>query len=162
MQNLTWPDLKVYLALPSNAKSSYTTVSSSYLIFTKNSFEFITYVPLDGGTFQLDFETNYKDTIIVLDPGPTSTVTSVASSATNVTLLAENINRKFFSLSNDSNQDVYVKFGATATSSSFTIKMAKKSGTQLAYYESPNNCYTGKIDAIWDSANGSMRITEIT
>ena len=86
----------------------------------------------------------------------TGTTTSVASSATNVTLLASNANRLGATIFNDSTQNLFVKFGATASSSSFAVKM-----TPGTYYEVPFN-YTGIIDGIWASANGNARITELT
>ncbi len=86
----------------------------------------------------------------------TGTTTSVASSATNVTLLASNANRLGATIFNDSTQNLFVKFGATASSSSFAVKM-----TPGTYYEVPFS-YTGIIDGIWASANGNARITELT
>src|SRR5690606_7543498 len=74
---------------------------------------------------------------------------NVSSSATNVTLLASNSSRKGASIMSDSTQILYVKFGATASATSFHIKMAP--GT---YAEVPFG-YTGIIDGIWASANGS-------
>lgn len=86
-----------------------------------------------------------------------STVTSVAASATNVTLLSSNASRTGAAFFNDSTSIAYLKLGATATTSSFTVKMISNS-----YYELPDPCYTGIIDCIWDSATGSMRITELS
>ncbi len=86
-----------------------------------------------------------------------ASVTSVNSSATNVTLVSSNIVRQGLILFNDSSQTVYVKFGATASSSDYTFKILAG-----GYYESPGDLiYTGRIDAIWASANGSMKITEL-
>lgn len=86
-----------------------------------------------------------------------SAVTSVADSASNVTLLASNANRLGATIYNDSTVALYVKLGATASTTSFTIKMAAD-----AYYEVPFG-YTGIIDGIWASdASGSARITELT
>lgn len=85
---------------------------------------------------------------------------NVSSSATNVTLLASNTARLQATLYNDSTSNCYVKLGATASSSSFHTKMAPG-----GYYELPqtkNGVYTGIIDGIWVSANGSMRVGEIT
>lgn len=89
-------------------------------------------------------------------PG-TSSVTSVASSASSVSLLASNANRRAATIYNDSSADLYVKFGATASSSSFTVKMAANS-----YFEFPQPCYTGAVDGIWGSATGAARLTELT
>lgn len=84
-------------------------------------------------------------------------LTNVSSSASNVTLLASNANRKGAIFVNDSTSAVYVKFGATATTSSFTYKLFATQTLEL-----PWPIYTGQIDAIWDSANGAMRVTETT
>lgn len=86
----------------------------------------------------------------------TSAVTSVASSATNVTILALNAQRRGATIYNDSSAILYLKLGATASTSSFTVKMQAES-----YYEVPAQ-YTGIIDGLWASATGSARITEIT
>ncbi len=85
-----------------------------------------------------------------------ATVTSVASSASNVTLLAASraSGRYIF---NDSTQILYVKFGATATASSYTVQIGAG-----GYYEFPNTpLYMGRVDGIWASANGNARITEV-
>jgi len=86
----------------------------------------------------------------------TSTVTSVVSLATNVTLLASNSSRKGASVFNDSTQVLSLKLGATASATSFTVKMDAGD-----YYEVPYG-YTGIIDGIWVSANGNARVTELT
>jgi hypothetical protein len=87
----------------------------------------------------------------------TSTVTSVAGSASSVQLLASTAGRKAAYFYNDSTADCYLKLGTTASTSSFTVKMVSNS-----FYELPQPCYTGRIDAIWTSATGNIRITEIT
>lgn len=89
-------------------------------------------------------------------PAPNATVTSVNSSASNVTLLAANQGRRGAYIYNDSTAVLYVKLGATASTSSFTVQMASETGWQV-----PDN-YTGIIDGIWASANGSAMVTEIT
>lgn len=95
-------------------------------------------------------------TVSVVQKTGTATLTNVASSATNVTLLAANTARKGATLYNDSTQVCYVKFGATASSTSFTVPLATNT-----YYEVPGG-YTGILDGIWVSANGNMRVTELT
>lgn len=85
-----------------------------------------------------------------------ATITNVASSASSVSLLASNTARRGVTLYNDTDKACYVKFGATASTTSFTVKLQPN-----AYYEMPEPIYTGAIDGIWDSApTGSMRITE--
>lgn len=88
----------------------------------------------------------------------TNSVTSVAASATNVTLLSSSATRKGAYFFNDADKYCYLKLGTTATTASYTIKMAAGS-----FYEIPYPCYTGRIDGIWEAApTGSMRITELT
>lgn len=86
----------------------------------------------------------------------TGTTTTVASSATSVTLLASNNARMGASIFNDSTAILYVKFGATASTTSFIAKLQPDD-----LYEVPFG-YTGIIDGIWASATGNARITEIT
>jgi hypothetical protein len=86
----------------------------------------------------------------------TATLLNVDSSTTSGTLVAANATRKGASIHNDSTAVLYVKFGATASATSFTVKMAAD-----AHYEVPFG-YTGRIDGIWASANGAARVTELT
>lgn len=81
----------------------------------------------------------------------TATVTQQADQATNVTLQAANASRKGLSIFNDSTEILYIKFGATATTTSYTVKIAAQ-----GYWELPrgNGLYTGIIDGIWAN-NGS-------
>lgn len=87
----------------------------------------------------------------------TATLTNVSGSASSVTLLSLNANRKGFMIYNDSNADLYVKFGTTASVTSFTVKLGKDE-----FYEMNERVYTGRIDGIWSSATGAARITELT
>jgi hypothetical protein len=91
-------------------------------------------------------------------PGTTTnTVTStVAGSASSVTILAANGGRKGATVVNDSTVLLYLKLGTTASATDYTVKMAADQ-----YYEVPFN-YTGRIDGIWASATGNARITELT
>mgnify|MGYP001566810534 FL=1 len=87
----------------------------------------------------------------------TATLTSVASSAVSVVLLASNAVRRRFIIVNDSTKLLYVALAATASATAFSIPIAKE-----GVYESPLNDYTGVISGIWTSANGFARVTEIT
>lgn len=87
----------------------------------------------------------------------TPALANVAGSASSVTLLASNASRLQAMLFNDSAAALYIKFGATASTSSFTVKVAAG-----GYFELPHPCYTGVLDGIWDSATGNARITEVT
>lgn len=87
----------------------------------------------------------------------TGTTSTVAASVSNGTLLSANTARKSFILYNDSSSAVYVKFGTTASSTDFTLKMIANST-----FIGDLPVYLGRIDAIWVRATGNMRITELT
>lgn len=112
-----------------------------------------TYADGDNSVFHFDERGRL---INRLAPGGTGTTSNVAGSASSVTLLTANTARIGATIFNDSTEDLLVKFGATASSTSFTVKLA-----QDDYYEVPAN-YIGIIDGIWGAATGSARITEIT
>lgn len=95
-------------------------------------------------------------TIPVTEVRPASaTLANVASSASNVTLQASNTARRVWKVFNDSTAVLYVKFGATASATSYTVQIAAG-----GFYEMEPPVYTGIIDGIWASANGNARVTE--
>ena len=55
---------------------------------------------------------------------------------------------------NDSTQVLYLLFGTTASSSSYTVQIAAG-----GYFEFPQPAYAGNVDGIWASANGNARLT---
>ena len=99
--------------------------------------------------------TNAIGTVTIAKSG-TATLSNVASSATSVTLLSAAATRLGATFVNDSTQICYVKFGTTASATDYSVRMYPND-----YFELPFN-YTGRIDAIWASANGNMRVTELT
>ena len=87
-----------------------------------------------------------------------SNVTSVDDTNTSTTLLPPNNNRKGFIIFNNSNAILYVKLGATASTTSFTYRL-----TSYGTVNETNFRYTGIIDGIWASdASGNAQITELT
>lgn len=84
-----------------------------------------------------------------------ATLSNVSASASSVTLLNANPSRAGSSVMNDSSNILYIKLGATASTSSYTVKVLAG-----GYYETPFN-YLGRIDGIWDGTNGAARITEL-
>jgi len=86
----------------------------------------------------------------------TATHSNVSASATNVTVLAANTARLGATIYNDSNSPVNIKLAATASATSFAVRMSPG-----GYYEIPFG-YNGIIDGIWDVANGSARVVEFT
>lgn len=87
-------------------------------------------------------------------PAGTAVVTSVADSNANQTLLQANAARVDFSVFNNSTVTLYLKKGATATTSDFTVAIAPG-----GFYA--DDLYTGQVDGIWASnAAGAALITE--
>lgn len=86
----------------------------------------------------------------------TGSASTVAISAASVSLLAANADRKQVVIRNDTNQDLYIAHGATATISS-AIRLKKND----VYLEDK---YTGAISGIWDSVagGGNAQIIEDT
>jgi hypothetical protein len=84
-----------------------------------------------------------------------SVVTSVPSSASNSTLLVANANRKGAVVYNNSISPLFIKFGATASVSDFTVSIAAG-----GYFEFPLPIYSGIVDCIWSVANGAAKVTE--
>lgn len=84
----------------------------------------------------------------------TAATTRVPSSATAVTLLAMNTARNQATIYNESTQVLYIKFGAGASTTDYTLPIAGS-----GYYEFPVR-YGGEITGIWASANGFAQLTE--
>jgi len=88
----------------------------------------------------------------------TATLSNVTASVSSVTIIAANESRKGVVVFNDSSSDMYLKFGDTASTSSFTVKVSSNT-----LYEMPGpHLYSGVIDGIWDTATGTARVTELT
>lgn len=94
-------------------------------------------------------------------PSTAGSLASVASSASAVTILAANGNRKGAAIYNASTQILYLGLSATTPTASLYTVQIPASG----YYEMPINhggVYTGIIRGIWASANGAALVTELT
>lgn len=94
---------------------------------------------------------------IVFAAPATATITTVASSASSVQLLAANPARRKFVIQNESSKVLKVAYGVTATAAVYTLIIPANSA-----YESELGDFTGVLNGIWSSANGNARITEIT
>jgi hypothetical protein len=74
-----------------------------------------------------------------------------------VTLRAANANRLGLVIYNDSNSRLYVKLGATASTTSFTERLESQQSYPVPFW------YTGVVDGIWaPNVSGSARVTELT
>lgn len=87
--------------------------------------------------------------------GTVATLSNVGASAASVTVLASNANRLIALLYNDSTSPCNIKYGATASLTSFVKRLLPGESFEVKWY-------TGIIDCIWDVANGNMRVTEVT
>ena len=93
----------------------------------------------------------------VIQAGKTSaTLSNVSGSASSVNLLASNANAISRQVFNDSTAILYLKWGATASTTSYTVQIQPG-----GYYEFPQPLYKGAVDGIWSAANGSARLTEM-
>lgn len=87
----------------------------------------------------------------------TATLASVAASTSSVTLFAANYGAaQQRVVQNDSTATLYLKYGATASTTSHTVQIPAG-----AYYEFPQPMYAGAVTAVWASATGSARTTEV-
>lgn len=107
------------------------------------------------------FAVDLNGRTMVAQKAATATLTNVAGSATSVTVLAANASRIGATITNDSSAVVYIKFGTTASTTSYTVVLAGAAAAPFSYFEVPSG-YTGRIDGIWASATGNARVTEIT
>jgi hypothetical protein len=87
----------------------------------------------------------------------TATLTNVASSATSVNVVAANSQRIGCIIYNDSIQGLLIKYGATASATSFTYRIGPGET-----WEMPTPIWVGQIDGIWDAANGNARVTDLS
>lgn len=110
---------------------------------------------VDTATVNSDGSINVANVVSVV--ASTATISNLASSASTQVVLAANAGRKGFLLFNDSTQTCYVAFASTASTSMFTMKLIAG-----MTYQNEAIMYTGIISAIWDSANGALRITELS
>jgi hypothetical protein len=85
----------------------------------------------------------------------TGTPTNVVANTTSVQLLASNLSRKSFSITNNGSANLYLGFGATPSTASFKYKLAPG-----VVYESTSVVWTGVVNGIWDMASGTAQISE--
>ena len=89
----------------------------------------------------------------------TSTLSNVGDEIASTTLLASNTSRKGAIIFNDSSAILYVKYGSSASTTSFSYRVNPFQTLELI----SGVIYTGIITGIWASdAGGSARITELT
>jgi len=91
----------------------------------------------------------------------TGVTASVNSSATPVTILAANDDRRGAVITNDSTAILYLLFGAgTVSSTLYTVQLAGNASGAVSYAVPFG--FTGIITGLWASVNGAARVTELT
>jgi len=118
-------------------------------------------VDIQGATLSLDadgveIKNDSGNPIPTSVPVRTPTTTSVASSATSVTILTSNANRRGISIANDSTQVLRLSYSDPATTANAFIVMQPGSFLWL----DQQLMITGTIYGIWASANGTAQVTE--
>lgn len=87
--------------------------------------------------------------------GPsTATTGNVTGATVSTTLFSAATNVYGRNIYNDSTAVLYVKYGATASTSSYTVQVAAG-----GYFEFPQPPYSGQVDGIWSAVNGTARTT---
>lgn len=90
-------------------------------------------------------------------PAVTSTITQVTPAAVSTTLKAANTLRKSLLLYNGGTGDLYVAYGATASTTAFSFILPSLGTTTIRGEE-----YSGLVTGIWSTAGGnSLQVTEI-
>jgi hypothetical protein len=142
----------VYAVATANATAANVMNSGGYVTTAAP-----TYTTGQLNPLSLDTSGNLRVTgFVTTNKAATSNVTSVNTTAnTNVTLLAADSTRVFASIFNNSGKTMYIKLGATASTTSFTVQLFDKS-----YWEVPDT-YTGQIDA-FALGTGTALVTELT
>lgn len=93
----------------------------------------------------------------------TATLANVAGSASSVTLIALNTARLGATIVNDSTAVLYIKYGSTASATSYNYVVAGSIGGVGVTWEMPASPrYTGIITGLWASATGNARTNELT
>jgi len=110
-----------------------------------------------GKTFQvIQVADSAGDIIDPSVPARVPTTTSIASSATSVTILASNTDRKGLSVSNISTSKLYLGFTSPATTTNCFIEVPPGAFLLL----DQQLIVTDTIYGIWSSANGTAQVTE--
>ncbi len=88
----------------------------------------------------------------------TATLTNVAGSATSVSILTSNTARKGMAVYNDSSSAMYLAYASSSSTTTYTVKIPANN-----LFEMPvTPVYTGAMSALWDTATGNARITELS
>ena len=112
---------------------------------------------------QLGIKTSAGSLSVVKSNAPTSTITTIASGTSSVLLVASNVARRTLIISNNSTAILYINMNSSAASpSNFSIVLPPVSSNMPSSLVISGSEYSGDVQGIWASANGSALITEVT
>lgn len=139
--------------------SNIPTISSIQVPITISSIQLAITVSSITNQISANVSAAVLDSISGHQSSTAATVASVAATSASVTLLALNNSRKgaIFYL-NATAGNCFLKLGSNPTSASFTQKMAF--GDTVVLDGVP--VHQGIVTGVWDSANGTMLVTELT
>lgn len=138
------------LVSTSSGTGGTTTITGSVVVINVVSVTFGT-VTITGSTAVVGTVTTRIIT------SATATLSNITSTTVSTTLLTSNTARIGGTIYNDSTAILYLKFGTTASTTSFTAKLLAED-----YYELSPPIFTGHITGIWAATNGAARATELT
>jgi len=110
------------------------------------------------GTNVQTFKLDSNGALQINEVKPASAAVSSSSASTSsAELLAANADREGAMVYNDSNRPLYIKLGASASTSSFSVKVGA-----MGYFEVPAG-FTGAVHGVWGDADasGAARCTEL-
>jgi hypothetical protein len=95
-----------------------------------------------------------------------SVVARIKAATETKTLKSPRNERIGLSIYNDSTADLYVKLGAGASTSSFTVIVPAAGFYEVSVGDvdddgEPTGCYSGIITGVWASVNGYALVTEV-
>lgn len=88
----------------------------------------------------------------------TSVVTSASFSTSTVLLAAANNTRRVLTVYNDSNRNLYLKNGPSASLGDWNVRLPPN-----AYFEEPQPIWQGEVTCVWAAGgSGYARVNELT
>jgi hypothetical protein len=111
---------------------------------------------VSAGTQRVVIANDQTAVICAEEKVASASITQVAVSTTSAVLKASNSARKYLTVFNDAATVLCVKYGATASATSFTVKIPAG-----AIWEMSEVIYTGTVDAILVSGTGNAYVTEL-
>lgn len=154
---VTQPISAVSLPLPTGAATSaLQTAGNATLVTISGQLPTTLGQKTSANSFSVVLASDQPSIPVSIDVSATGTISSVSLATSTTVLLVSNANRKGFMLYNDSANQVFVAFAATASTTAFST-LIQAHGAFDADID-----YTGIISGIASAASGSMRVTEFT